>query len=128
MKADVERDLPGWLYVRQQDKYVLRLICTNNVTKICHGELIAKQSPAPLGLPKGLARDSTIIRHICARIEWAPGKWTDKQKGKDYEHREYQKRNDYMDALAYARALSYAYENKPKPKHKRVYGVVNQQR
>jgi hypothetical protein len=124
MQPQDAKDRAGWIYVRQLEKYVLRHVDTENVTRQVHGELLARQSPPVLELPQGLDKASALVRHICSTVEVLPGVWSSKKESTQYEHKEYQTRNDYMDALAYARALSYEYQTKPKKTNGVKYGVV----
>jgi phage terminase large subunit GpA-like protein len=112
------QDRPGWIYPRPQPGYILRLIETESVTRIVHGELLAKAQPPALQLPGGLPKEATIFRHICAVVEILPGYWTTRREGvhngTPWKHPEYSQRNDYCDALVYARALSYEHETRPR--------------
>jgi hypothetical protein len=111
LKATERRDRAGWLYVRQQEKpwrWVLRLIETRAALRHLHGELITGQTL----LPRGVDRTSTLVRHLCATVEYAPGKWSEKPKDRA-AHPEWQARDDLGQCLAYARALLYDWEQKP---------------
>lgn len=131
LKADVG-DHAGWMYKRSQDGgWRLYLIETENALRIVHGELIAAKEVGSLALPQGLKRNSALVTHLCATVEMEPGKWsksprdrTEKYKGGPH-HPEWQERDDYGQCAAYARALAYDWENKPKSAGpKRVYGNI----
>lgn len=131
LKADVG-DHAGWMYKRNQDGgWRLYLIETENALRIVHGELIAAKEVGSLALPQGLKRNSALVTHLCATVEMEPGKWsksprdrTEKYKGGPH-HPEWQERDDLGQCAAYARALAYDWENKPKSSGpKRVYGNI----
>lgn len=106
-------DHPGWLYRREQaGTWRLWLIETQSCLRICQGELLAGSGVGSLALPSGLDRNSALIRHICATVEYAPGKWSKSPKDRPH-HPEWQDRDDYGQCLAYARALAYEWETRP---------------
>ena len=125
LKATDRRDRAGWLYVRDQEGWTLRLMETQSVTRIIHGELLARDrdKPGSLLLPKGLERNSAIVQHLCATVEYAPGKWSEKPQHRVH-HPEWQLRHDYLDAAAMARALAYDWEQRPARPTVRKYGAV----
>jgi hypothetical protein len=103
-------DLSGWRYLRQQDSgWVLGLVETTAVTEVVHGELLS----GTMLLPAGLDATSALIMHICATVQYEPGKWSMKPMDRKH-HPEWQTRHDYLDCLAYARAIGYAYDHKPR--------------
>jgi hypothetical protein len=113
LKAQVG-DCAGWLYRRQQDTgWVLHLVETEGATRAVHGEILAGSGVGSLAMPHGLERQSAVILHICATVEYEPGRWSTKPKDRA-RHPEWQTRHDYLDALAYARALAYGWENTAK--------------
>lgn len=113
LKAQVG-DCAGWIYRRQQDAgWVLHLVETDGATRAVHGEILAGSGVGSLALPHGLERQSAVILHICATVEYQPGKWSSAPKDRAH-HPEWQIRHDYLDALAYARALAYGWENTAK--------------
>jgi len=118
-------DHPGWAYRRQQDGgIILHLIETESVQRIVHGELLAGKDAGSLALPRGLDRDATLLRHLCATVEYAPGKWSTLARDRVH-HPEWQTRHDLLDCAAYARALAYEWENKPRAAPgARKYGKV----
>lgn len=125
IKATEPADLPGWLYVRAQDKgWSLWLVSVDEVRRIVHGELVAESGRAgSCALTRGLDRNSALVRHLCATAEISPGKWSEREKDRAH-HPEWQRRHDYLDALVYARALAYQFEHRPKKAPTRRYGAV----
>jgi phage terminase large subunit GpA-like protein len=117
-------DRPGWIYRRPQKQYVLRLVETDSVLRVLHGELLTRDGDGSCLLPHGLDQQSALIRHLCASVEYEPGKWSKGAKDRKH-HPEWQRRNDYADAAVYARALAYEWQTRPtKPRARRKYGVV----
>ena len=116
-------DRPGWIYRRTQAGYILRLVETESVLRVVHGELLARPGDGSCQLPHGLEPNSAIVTHICASVEYEPGKWSKGARDRKY-HPEWQRRNDYADALVYARALAYEWQTRVVGKRKRKYGVV----
>ena len=119
LKAQVG-DCAGWLYRRQQDAgWVLYLVETDGATRAVHGEILAGNGVGSLAMPHGLERQSALVLHICATVEYEPGRWSSKPKDRAH-HPEWQTRHDYLDAVAYSRALAYGWERtapktKPRP-------------
>jgi hypothetical protein len=102
-------DRPGWVYYRQQDAgYRLTLIETSSVLRTLHGEILAGKGAGSVLLPHGLDAGSALVKHLCASVEYEPGKWSSSAKDRKH-HYEWQARNDYADAACYARALGYAW-------------------
>lgn len=109
IKADLG-DHAGWLYRRSQSGgWRLFLVETENVQRIAHGEIMRHDGEPLLSLPRGLDRQEALIRHICATVEYEPGKWSTNEKHRIH-HPEFQIRHDYLDCIAYARALAYHWE------------------
>ena len=106
-------DRAGWIYIRKQEKklYRLRFIETSSVLRVVHGEVLAGDTVGGLALAHGLESNSALIRHICASVEYEPGKWSKSPNDKKH-HPEWQRRNDYADALVYARAGAYEWETR----------------
>ena len=124
LKKTDPRDRPGWVYVRNQKTYVLRLIETLSVLRVCHGEILARDGEGSMLFPHGLDVKAALITHICASVEYQPEKWSQRASDRKY-HPEWQKRNDYADALCYARAGAYEWQTKPaKRPQARAYGKV----
>jgi len=123
LKITGKNDRSGWLYVRKQDKYTLYLVETKSVTRTFHGEILARDGEGSCILPHGLDQNSAIVRHICASVEYLPGKWSERAVDRKH-HPEWQKRNDYMDAASYARALSYHWQTAPAKTNSRKYGLI----
>lgn len=121
MKA-VDGDHPGWIYRRDQDGgWRLYLIETKSSLRIAHGELMAGSGVGSLAIPKGLDRMSALVRHLCGTVEFQPGKWSIAPKDRVH-HPEWQKRIDYAHCTAYARALAFDWERRPKgPRRKYGY-------
>lgn len=118
MKAQ-QGDCAGWLYRRQQEGgWRLYFVDTENATRAVHGELLAASGPGALTLPNGLRRESALVLHICATVEYLPGRWSERPADRKH-HPEWQYRHDYLDCLAYARALVYHWEAKA-PKEETV--------
>ena len=109
-------DHAGWIYQRRQDTgWTLWLIETQSVTRITQGEILASGNESTgLDLPHGLTRESALVKHICATVEYLPGKWSLRATDRKH-HPEWQTRHDYLDAAVYARALIYHYEQRPPP-------------
>jgi hypothetical protein len=107
-------DRAGWVYIRDQAEkfYRLRLIENRSVLRVVHGEILQGCSDGGLWLPQDLDRNKAIVRHICASVEYQPDKWSTKPQDRKY-HPEWQRRNDYADALVYARAGAYEWETRP---------------
>lgn len=117
-------DHPGWVYVRDQDgHWRLWMVETQSVTRIVQGELLASDGAGSMALPRDLAHRETLIMHICATVEYAPGKWSLRASDRKY-HPEWQVRHDLLDCLAYARAAAYLWENKPQVSSNRRYGLI----
>lgn len=119
-------DRPGWIYPRQQHDsgYLLRLVETQSVLRVIHGEILARDGDGALKLPRGLEVNSAVVTHICASVEYEPGKWSKAPKDRKY-HPEWQRRNDYADCLCYARAMAYEWQTRPQKRHyRRKYGAV----
>src|SRR6056297_1128518 len=121
IKADAG-DRAGWVYIRKQERYMLYLIETKSATKTLQGEILARDGEGSCLIPHGLDSHSALVRHLCASVEYFPGKWSERPSDRKH-HPEWQKRNDYADAAAYARALSYLFQTKP-PQRQRKYGAV----
>lgn len=129
LKAMIQ-DHPGWIYKRQQDDgWMLYLIETKSALSIVHGEIMAAKEVGSMALPRGLTRTSALITHICATVEMEPGKWSTSAKDRmpskagAPSHPEWQTRDDYGQCAAYARALAYDWETKPRQTvSKRKYG------
>lgn len=121
MKATERRDRAGWLYQRPQEGgWTLRLIETRGSLRVVHGEILAEM----LALARGLDRESSLIRHLCASVEYAPDKWSEKPRDRTH-HPEWQSRDDLGQCAAYARALAYEWETKEQgPVRPRRYGFV----
>ena len=115
-------DRAGWVYKRPQDTYMLYLIETKAVLRVLQGEILARDGVGSCLIAHGLNRNDAIIRHLCASVEYFPGKWSERPSDRKH-HPEWQKRNDYADAGTYARALSYEYETKP-AKPRVQYGKI----
>lgn len=116
-------DHPGWIYRREQDSgWRLHFIETRSALRIVHGELIAGTGVGSLALPRGLDRKAALIRHLCASVEYAPDKWSVKAKDREH-HPEWQERDDLGQCAAYARALCYDWETRPK-RPARKYGYL----
>jgi hypothetical protein len=106
-------DCAGWIYQRDQDeRWRLYLVETNAATKAVHGEILAGQGAGSLLLPRGLERQSALVLHVCATVEYEPGRWSQSPRDRT-KHPEWQTRHDYLDCLAYSRALAYAWERRP---------------
>ncbi len=117
-------DLPGWIYTRRQDGgWSLVMVETESVTRICHGELVSGDGAGSCAIPAGVDRESTLLRHLCATVEYEPGKWSTRAKDRVH-HPEWQYRHDLLDCLAYARALAYAWERRPPGRQRRRYGKI----
>ena len=116
-------DHPGWIARREQDAgWMLHLVETSCATSAVHGELLGKS----LLLPRGLERESALIRHLCGTVEYRPGKWSTKAQDRVH-HPEWQNRHDYLDAAAYCRALIYDWEHRAKlpPRKYGFIGSIN---
>lgn len=126
LAANKPGDMPGWMYPRTQpSNFVLYLIPTHDVIRTLHAELLSQHGkPGSLALPYGLNRTTTLLRHFCGTIEYAPGKWSEKAEDRKH-HPEWGKRIDYLHCFAYARALAYHHENK-KAGPRRRYGAVGE--
>ena len=122
LKINDRNDRAGWAYVRKQDRYTLYLVETKAVTKTIQGEILARDGEGSCILPHGLDSRAALIRHICASVEYFPGKWSERPSDRKH-HPEWQKRNDYADALAYARALAYLWETRAVAP-RRKYGLI----
>jgi len=110
----LEGDRPGWIYRRPQDGgWVLHLVETESATRAVQAELLAGAGVGSIALPHGLRRESALVMHLCATVEYAPGKWSTKPADRKH-HPEWQARNDYLDCAAYARALIYHWETRAK--------------
>ncbi len=121
LKATEPGDRPGWLYLRQQaGGWALRLIETRGALRVVHGELLTEA----LLLPRGLNRESSIIRHLCASVEFMPDRWSEKPRDRVH-HPEWQARDDLGQCAAYARALAYEWESR-QGHHgpRRKYGAI----
>lgn len=120
LKATDPRDRPGWLYHRQQTGFDLRLIETRAALRVVHGDLLTER----LLLPRGLERGASLVMHLCASVEYAPDKWSEKAKDRIH-HPEWQARDDLGQCASYARALCYEWETKPKaPTRRFKYGEI----
>lgn len=112
MKAAIG-DCAGWLYRRAQDgMWRLYFVDTENASRAVHGELLAATGVGSLAMPRTLRRESALILHICATVEYEPGKWSSKPADRLRHHPEWQFRHDYLDCLAYSRAMAYHWEAK----------------
>jgi len=97
----------------KEKSYRLRLIENRSVLAVVHGEVLSGDVVGGLILPPNLDVTKALVRHICASVEYAPGKWSQSAADKKH-HVEWQRRNDYADALVYARTGAYEWEtNKP---------------
>lgn len=91
----------------------VRHICTSNAIRTLHGEILSGSLILPHALSvKGESHQlPAIVQHFCATVEYQPGKWSESAKDRVY-HPEWQRRHDYLDAGAYARAVLREWENK----------------
>lgn len=64
-----------------------------------------------MALPQGLTREDTLIRHLCATVEYEPGRWSERAKDRPH-HPEWQYRHDLLDCVVYARALAYEWDQR----------------
>lgn len=120
LKASEKDDRPGWIYPRKQGAgHWLGLVETESVTRICHGEILAGNGAGSIQLPHGIERKAALILHLCATVEYQPGKWSASAKDRPH-HPEWQTRHDYLDCLAYARALAYWWETRPEARRQMV--------
>jgi hypothetical protein len=124
LKAVERNDLPGWIYVRDQEGgWRLRLVETQAATRQIHGELMGGRGIGAMELPKGIERTGSLAQHFCATVEYAPDKWSQRASDRKY-HPEWQFRHDLLDCAAYARALAYEWENKPVIRQFKKYGEL----
>ena len=123
LKKSSTRDRPGWMYIRSQPTYTLRLVETKSVLRVVHGEILARDGEGSMAIPPGLDQRSALVTHICASVEYEPGKWSERAIHRKY-HPEWQRRNDYADALCYARAGAYEWQTKPAKTIRRQYGKI----
>ena len=105
-------DCAGWIYRRQgaqgRTTYHIETVSTNRAV---HAAIIAGSGTGALMLPHGLLRNSALVQHICSKVEYLPGKWSGAPSDRKH-HPEWQRRDDYLDCLAYAHALAYHWEAK----------------
>lgn len=124
LKKTSPLDRPGWMYISTRQGYRLRLIETKSVLRVCHGEILAREGEGSMLFPHGMDIKSALITHICASVEYVPGKWSERASDRKY-HPEWQRRNDYADTLCYARAGAYEWQTKPaRTAAPRKYGKV----
>lgn len=112
----MEGDLPGWVYHRRQDNGdTIRFIETQSCMSVVHGCLLGDV----LTLPRGLDRQSALVKHLCATVQYAPGKWSSREQDRRH-HPEWQKRHDYLDCAAYCAAMFYHYSRSKGSKPMRI--------
>lgn len=127
MKASSGYDVAGIIYRRQQQergvRWWLHFIDTDSARREAQAAfLVPAGKPGAAHLPKGLDRQTTIIKHLCATAEISDGKggarWASSQKDRKY-HPDWQSRHDLLDTrhMNVAMARQYAKElaRAPKP-------------
>ena len=108
-------DIPDWIYHRTEGTTKIRHVCTSNAIRTIHGEIISGSMilPHALSVKADNNRHQSIVLHFCATVEYQPGKWSEGDRDRKH-HPEWQKRHDYLDAAAYARAGLKDWESRPR--------------
>ena len=102
----ISSEVPGWFYYRKG----VFLIETRAVTYTCHRALLAPAEKAgSLAIPRGINREDALCKHLCGTVQYAADKWSVGERDRIH-HPDWHPRHDYLDCLAYARALSHAWE------------------
>ena len=99
-------EVPGWFYYRKG----IFLVETRAVSYACHRALLAPAGKAgSMGVPRGVHREDALAKHLCGTVQYAPDKWSERERDRVF-HPDWHPRHDYLDCLAYARAISHAWE------------------